>query len=356
MRTFSHPAVPALVLLVLAVAGCGARAGQSATTAAPATGSDFVGIYSDDVFFGNGQYRRDALAREHDAGVQVIRQPFGWADFQTQPQRFDDFVGAAAQAHIRVLPVLVGPDPGTKRGAGGMKPPAQPERFAGWAALLVQRYGPKGSFWNDRPGTPKLPITSWQVWNEPNIQAWWAPQPDPNAYADLLEQTSAAIRKADPHAEVVAAGLPTSHLGTPAPEFLAAVYKAGAKGSFDTAAVHPYAATPAAVVAHVEALQRVIADNGDDARTWVTEVGWGTGGAPGPLTVTRGQQAEYVKDTLTQLHNLGVRGVVTFQWRDPKPVPGRRAIWPYYAGLLDADGKPKPSLAAFSDAAAAVSR
>jgi hypothetical protein len=237
-----------------------------------------------------------------------------------------------------------------------MKPPTQPERFAGWAALLVQRYGPRGSFWKDHPDTPKLPITAWQVWNEPNIRAWWAPQPDPTAYAHLLEQTSAAIRKVDRGAEIVAAGLPTSHLGMPGADFLAAVYKAGAKGSFDTAAVHPYAATPAAVVERVKAVQNVIAANGDNAKLWVTEVGWGTGGAPGPLTVTRTQQAEYVKDALTRLHALGVRGVVVFQWRDPKPVAGRRQIWPYYAGLLDADAKPKPSLAAFSSAAAAVSK
>jgi exo-beta-1,3-glucanase (GH17 family) len=96
-------------------------------------------------------------------------------------------------------------------------------------------------------------------------------------------------------------------------------------------------------------LQRVIADNGDDAKLWVTEVGWGTGGKPGPLTVTPQRQAEYVKETLTRLHSLGVRGVVVFQWRDPKPFPGRREIWPYYAGLLDQNGTPKPSLAAFKE-------
>jgi hypothetical protein len=237
-----------------------------------------------------------------------------------------------------------------------MKPPAQPERFAGWAALMVQRYGPAGSFWKEHPQTPKLPIDSWQVWNEPNIPAFWAPKPDPAGYAQLLRTTAEAIRKVDPRAEVVAAGLPTSHLGVAAPQFLADVYKAGAKGSFDTAAVHPYASDPAAVVERVKSLQRVIADNGDDAKVWVTEVGWGTGGKPGPLTVTPERQAEYVKETLTRLHALGVRGVVVFQWRDPKPFPGRRPIWPYYAGLLDVDGKPKLSLAAFTEAATAVAR
>jgi hypothetical protein len=330
-----------LALLLVLIAGCGGGGSAeppASTSSAQTRASDFVGIYADDVYFGDDAYKRAALARQHEAGVELIRQPFSWADWVKDPKRFDDFVGAAANAQIRVLPTLVGPDPGTGSD-GGMKPPVQPERFAGWAALLVQRYGPTGSFWKDHPDTPKLPITSWQVWNEPNIK-------DAEAYADLLRQTAAAIRKVDPDAEIVAAGLPTSHLGIPAPDFLAAVVKAG--GSFDTAAVHPYAATPAAVLKRVEAVERVA---GDKTKVWVTEVGWGTGGKPGALTVSRARQAQYVKETLTRLHAHGVRGVVIFQWRDPKPFAGRREIWPYYAGLLEADGTPKPSLADFSAAA-----
>jgi hypothetical protein len=67
--------------------------------------------------------------------------------------------------------------------------------------------------------------------------------------------------------------------------------------------------------------------------------------------VTPGKQAEYIKETFAKLRAMDVRGIVVFQWRDPKPFAGRREIWPYYAGLLDVDGKPKPSLAAFREAA-----
>jgi hypothetical protein len=338
------PRIAITLLLVVLIAGCGGSGRSSAPQPPPRErSSDFVGIYADDVFFGDAGYRRDALARQHEAGVELIRQPFSWADFVREPQRFDDFVGAAADAGIRVLPVLIG-----SKGEGGMKPPDDPARFAGWAALLVQRYGPAGSFWKEHPQTPKLPITSWQVWNEPNIKAWWAPAPDPAAYADLLRRTGESIHKVDPKAEIVAAGLPNSHLGMPAPEFLADVLKAGAP--FDTAAVHPYASTPDGVVSHVEAIKRVV---GDKAKVWVTEVGWGTGGKPGPLTVPPARQADYLRQTVTKLRALGVRGVVVFQWRDPKPFAGRRPIWPYYAGLISDDGTAKPSLEAFKEAAAA---
>jgi hypothetical protein len=346
----------AIVLFAL-LAGCG---GSDNSPKAPATkaGSDFVGIYSDDSFFGDAAYRRRTLAQEHQAGVRLIRQPFAWTDFEREPARFDDFVAAAADAGIHVLPVLLGPEPSAASATGGMKPPTQPERFAGWAAQMVKRYGPDGSFWKSHPDVRKLPVGSWQVWNEPNIRAFWAPEPDPAAYAQLLRTTSAAIREADPDAEVVAAGLPTSHLGVAAPAFLGGVYKAGAKGTFDAVAVHPYAGSPGGVLERVKAIREVISANEDDAPIWITEFGWGTAGKSGPLTVSRDQQAAYVKETLGKLaaqrKSLGIRGAVLFQWRDPKPFPGRREIWPYHAGLLDETGRPKPGLEAFKQAAAAV--
>jgi polysaccharide biosynthesis protein PslG len=352
----------ALALVALTMTSCGdSKAPAPAKKAPPpavkaSRGSDFVGIYADDVYFGDADYRRSALRRQRDAGVQLIRQPVAWSDSVRDPARLGDFVGAAAAANVRVLPVLLGPEPDAPAGAGGMRPPTRFERFAGWAALVVQRYGRGGSFWKEHPDLPELAITSWQVWNEPNIPAFWAPKPDPAGYARLLEATGTAIRKVDPRAEVVAAGLPTSHLGMAAPDYLRALYKAGTKGSFDTAAVHPYGATPDAVVANVNAIRRVIRENDDVATVWVTEFGWGTGDGSGALMVTREQQADYISETLTRLKELGVRGAVVFQWRDPKPFPGRREIWPYFAGLNDDQSAPKPALAAFTAAARKAGR
>ena len=117
-----------LVLVLILVAGCGGSSEpRSPKPSAPAHGSDFVGIYADDVYYGDAAYRRKAFAKQHDSGVELIRQPFFWSDFTKDPHRFDDFVGAAADAGIRVLPVLLG-----MQTDGGMKPPSDPARFAGW--------------------------------------------------------------------------------------------------------------------------------------------------------------------------------------------------------------------------------
>jgi hypothetical protein len=347
-------ALAAALWAATALSACG-HSGKPAAPAAAAS-SDFVGIYADDVFYGDAAYKRDALARQAQAGIGLIRQPFAWADFEKSPAPFDEFVAAAAQHGIRVLPTLLGPEPDAPQSGPGIAPPRDPAAFARYATALVQRYGPHGTLWSSRPDLRRLPITSWQIWNEPNIPAFWSTGPDAAAYERLLATTAAAIRKADRGAEIVTAGLPTSHLGIPAARFLEGIYTAGGKGSFATVAIHAYAHTPAEVLGRVEEARRVIARNGDDAKLWVTEVGWGTGGKPGMLTVSKDQQAQNLAQTVGELSArrgaLGLRGVVVFQWHDPKPFPGRRPIWPYFAGLIADDGSPKPSLAAFEKAAA----
>src|SRR5439155_16083437 len=91
-------------------------------------------------------------------------------------------------------------------------------------------------------------VAAWEVWNEPNIAAFWSPKPDPVLYARLLAAAAAAIRETDPHALVLSGGLATasdrSNGRTIAPEtFLAALYRRGVRHTFDAVAVHPYAYT-----------------------------------------------------------------------------------------------------------------
>jgi hypothetical protein len=341
------------------LAGCGSAV-KPADQPKKNQPDDFVGIYADDVFFREATYKRETLARQHDAGIRLIRQPFAWAEIEPQPgefqfKRHDEFVGEAARAGIRVLPELLGPVPGEPAAKRGMNPPRNVGRYARFAAAAVRRWGPDGSYWKENPDVPKLPIHSWQIWNEPNIPAFWASGPDPGEYTALLKAASTAIRETDVNAEVVTGGLPDSHLGLPAPEFLADVYKAGGKDAFDVAAIHPYSSDPAGVLAKTRAIRRVIDQNEDDARIWITEVGWGTDGAPGPLHVTRETQARYLIETFQRLeaerNSLKLRGVVWFQWRDPDPVPGRRPIWPYFAGLVESSGQPKPAQGALERAA-----
>ena len=71
-------------------------------------------------------------------------------------------------------------------------PPARPGAAQAFAAALVARYGPRGTFWAEHPDLPRLPIRAWQVFNEPNHTGFWSEPPYAPTYV-------AALRAADRH-------------------------------------------------------------------------------------------------------------------------------------------------------------
>ncbi|MBI5105510.1 MAG: hypothetical protein HZB46_11130 [Solirubrobacterales bacterium] len=154
-------------------------------------------------------------------------------------------------------------------------------------------------------------------------------------------------------------------------DFIDAVYKAGAKGSFDAVAVHTdtgcLVAGPSefyrdqgrvgrfSFLGYREVRKTILA-NGDDVPIWMTEFGWsstqGPGGGPAcergasagikPSGVTAEQQATY----LTQAaHCMGEDPYVEvanwFTLRDGSPTPGLDELEHY--GLRSTRGAAKPS-------------
>ena len=232
------------------------------------------------------------------SGVQTIRVVFDWSRIQpyrswnqvpaadkgkfvnvggipTDFRSLDQLVGLASQRSITVLPVILNAprwDGQTYKG-GILAIPRSPAPYAAFAKTLVRRYGPGGSFWANSPYTYNLPtpITMWQIWNEPNIPAFWPQQPYYARYVALLRATHAAIKSADPTAKVVLAGLPNySWLE------LAQIYKySGARSLFDAVAVHPYTHTPQGVITILSYVRTVMNQAGDRAKPmFADEISW----------------------------------------------------------------------------------
>lgn len=305
--------------------------------------------------------RDRTLAAERALGIGTERQPFLWRELEPQPGRwrfaaYDAFVASAARAGIAVMPILVDP-PGWAStqprlaGSGHMGPPADDAVFAAFARRLVGRYGPRGAFWAAHPALPGMPVHSWQIWNEPNLPAYWEPRADARAYARLLAATAGAIHRGDPHAEVVGAGIPNSNQGIPFTTYVASLLRAGAARSFDSFAIHPYAADADATLTAVTAARRMLDDAGaGSAGLWVTELGWASGGPPSPFTKSPAGQARALADSLRALGRartaLKLRGVVIFNWRDIALAPGAHDFWGFHTGLETAAGMPKPAYGA----------
>ncbi len=239
------------------------------------------------------------LAKE--AGFSFVKQRFEWRDIErdgkgkfewSEPDRIVREVAAAGLAIVARLdnqPKWARKDnlfPGTG-------PPASLSDWRDFAAQLASRYRGR--------------IAAYEIWNEPNLDREWANStPSAREYVALLKTSYQAIKKADPDAEVISAGLsPTTSDGPEArPDgvFLEEMYRAGLGEAFDMLGVHAagYKAEPEAdpgvaaaspaltngdpsplelkrtyAFRHVEDMRKIMVEHGDAAkRVAIMEMGW----------------------------------------------------------------------------------
>ena len=356
------------VLLLLALA---APAGLAFSEAASAkVRRDFVGITSEDAFAGGHGYRARQLRRQSRLGIGLIRQTFHWRRIETSPGvyrfgRYDKYVLAAARRRIRILPVLFeAPRFYTSSSGRAACPPGNPGVMGNFARALIRRYGPAGSLWRSHPRSRKLPIRSWQVWNEPSLGLYWCGKANAVAYAAMLKRVGAAIKAADPGAEVVTAGLPPSKLRSAVPlrRYIGQLYSAGAAASFDTLAINSYSRNAGELRRLLRSIRRLMNRRGDrGARIWVTEIGWGDKGPRSRFIVGRRGQARRISSSLAYLRrargSLRLRGLVYFSWRDGRPyAPRFKDLWGLHTGLLTRGGRKKAAYRAFRVAVRRIRR
>ena len=349
--------------LILALAVLGPAAGSAAA-------NNFAGIVASDVYGGNASYRAKAFAAQQALGVGMIRQTLDWASIEVSPNvydfsSFDGFVIDAAQHGITVLPILFNPPAFNstkprKHAKHGTYFPKDLNAMGNFAAAVVQRYGRGGYFWGLHPDVPYLPMTAYQIWNEPNLAAYSPPKPSASRYVAMLRATTPQIKANDAEAEVVTAGLPDSKLSKPnLYRFIKQMYQAGAKGTFDTLGVNPYAPTARGLISKLRRIRSIMdAAGNSDASMWVTELGWSDVGPGSPFRVGKRGQAKQITQAVAALNSnaatLKLRGFFYFAWRDAPVYKGFHDFWGLHTGLLRKNGTRKPAYAAFKKAVAAL--
>jgi hypothetical protein len=233
----------------------------------------------------------------------------------------DDFVAALAAANLTWLPILDysaswnASIPGDK-----FSPPARPAAFAAFARAVAERYGAHGSFWHANSGIPRHPVRLFEIWNEENSRFYWQPSPAPGAYAKLYLHARAAIRTADPTAEVIAGGItePT------ASSFVRRMFRAtpALTGNVDAFGLHPYKANADQVVASVAAFRRtLVALHETSAPIALTEFGWPAGRTP-RAERWRARQMAIVAAALGD-SQCGVQLLAPFDWINIAAVPAQ---------------------------------
>lgn len=252
---------------------------------------------------------------------------------------------AGLPAGTKVLVDLVDTPQWESGSSNPTTPPRDPADYARFAGAMAKRFAGK--------------VSAWEIWNEEDDSSWWAGGPDPAAYTKLLQDAYHAIKSADPGATVVLGGLTGNDY-----EFLEALYKQGARGSFNAAAVHtdtacnnvsPYEALHNGpndprinrwAFLGYRTMHEVMLANGDNSPIWMTELGWNT--SPGlcksgrwagqkPAGVSLEQQALFLREAYhclaedpyvpvgiwyglqeTELNGLGGYGLFD-QGMQPKP-------------------------------------
>lgn len=363
--------------------------GVAAPPAPAAVSHAFVGMGVDGPFFYPGMDQNAEMSQVAATGVHSVRTLFAWSSIQPYakfaavpptirsefvnvggvPTNFsftDDVVAQAASHGLTVLPVLEYAPAWDSRHPGKQAtPPTRTGPYARFAAALVNRYGPKGSFWAQNPGIRRVPIRMWQIWNEPNFTSYWSQRPFEPGYVKLLRAAHAAIKRADRGAMVVLAGLTNFSW-----KYLTKIYKIkGARKSFDAVAAHPYTAKPAGVITILGKVRHVMDRFGDRKKPlFATEISWPS--AKGQATTlfenatTQSGQAKKLGQAVRLLARnrarLRLKAFYYYTWITNETPPGARKDPFNYAGLFKfIDGKGpfmKPAYSAFASAVRAIER
>jgi hypothetical protein len=200
------------------------------------------------------------------SGVESVRATISWAEVEPQPGVYDwavtdRVVGSAARHRLELLAnVLVPPEwaaaPQNPRYPSGTTP-RDPGLYAGFMRQLVLRYGPSGSFWAQNPSVPRVPIRSWQIWNEQMAPWFWAKRPWAPSYTRLLKAAYRVIHQADRGATVVAGSF-VAIANYAQWHSIRDLYRAGAKRYFDMIAVHPFTNVPNSVRYTIDQMLEIV--------------------------------------------------------------------------------------------------
>ncbi len=175
----------------------------------------------------------------------------------------------------------------------------------------MKRYGRHGAFWKTNRTLPYVPVTSVEVWNEPDNLYDWGQHINLANYARMYEAVRTAVHRVDRSARVMAGGLAWTESSLPR------LLKAFRGKPMDALAVHPYGANPSqSIKVARDALAMMRAHGRGRTPGAAHEYGWTsirhTWGSTNPGNVN-----SYAYTALIGLAKLRLFEIVPFSWSDP---------------------------------------
>jgi len=314
-----------LSLFALAVPASAA----AATTFGAQVGADFTnqrsGVWTQDTVVAN-------LKDLYTAGGRVGRSDSSWQLTETKaPKRgrhtynwaYNDMIETdMASARLRWEPTLAfAPNWAEvhrsrvlhlKSGkAIAYLPPASNATFAAYATAFMKRYGPHGAFWKANRTLPYVPVTSVEVWNEPDNIHDWGTDINLSDYMRMYEAVRTAVHRVDRSARVITGGLAWTESSLPR------LLKAFRGKPMDALAIHPYGANPSQ---SIKVAKDALADmsKGGRGRTpvFANEYGWTSIRDTWGTTKAKNVKP-YAYNALIGLAKLRLAEIAPFSWADP---------------------------------------
>ncbi len=304
---------------------------------------DFLGVNAHFLWFESARYQQQ-MDRLQALGLQWVRVDLHWDTIEPQEGVFrwdvlDPLMAEIERRGLKAEVYLVGSAPHATSAPAGSPhpdqyPPKDPALYAKALVQLAQRY-------------PK--VEAWQVWNEPNLPAFWRPREDPAAYGRLLLTSVQAMQAQAPGRRIVLGGM--GYFSQMPTRGGALMVESLAKGGLFTldviTAYHPYSLYPEGDDPKVmdfilRARQGNATLRAAGARDiWADEWGWSSYDGPKeeqPIIGERGQ-ADYVTRRLALMSALDYDKVFLFALSDLDSRAGARDR---RYGLLDEGAAPKP--------------
>lgn len=317
------------------------------STSSPPTSQENSACVS--LSFGYDQLPERAFQLAAEAGIGWVRAVLNWNLVEPAPGQydwstFDRIIGYARSHGLKMIGGLgyttswntTAPPEETNQGRRLMYPPADLETWKRYVTNTVSRY--------------KDVVRAWEVWNEPDLQAFWVGTPA--QYAQLLAVTYETVKRVDPTAMVLLGGLSLG--GAPGrlnPTFLEDILadpNYPAAQYFDVAVFHHYGPRSEAQ-RRMEYVKSALARAAATFKEiWITESGYTGNPAAQDLPQYQGgpeAQARWLEDTLPYLFQLGAARVCWFQLMDNLRQAPRAAAM----GLLDPSAQPKPAYFTYRD-------
>ena len=342
-----------LLIAVIALALAPAAGTRAQAPAATTFGVSVNRLFNDDFTPAHWQAPLQAV---HDSGIRQARSDAFWMWAEPAAPvngkhsynwaKLDAEAGALTDHGLTWLPIL---DYSATWAASDQSdyhsPPTDMADYAAYAGAFAKRYGRGGSYWAEHPAGA-LPVSVYEIWNEPNGAWFWRPHPDAAAYADMYIQARAAIKAVDPDARVVIGGLVADA------SFIDAMYAARPelRGNVDAVGWHAYSPTANGDIGTVKALRKALERVGDpDVPIHLTELGWPTSGTGHGSEIVLPEEAraaalEATVDTLAR-SDCGVEQITPYTWTTPEEDSNGIEDW---YGLRHPDGAPTPSSDAYS--------